>query len=165
MSRKLGLLSAPELLQKKYTVRTNVWNFGYVAYLFTSLKFNFQRASADIVAKLAPEFYKVLEKSKIRDSFEGVVFNSIWNMLQPVPEDRASWEEILNDTELAPIIKKIEVNHPGIVQKALLKERLNVKQMISLDQDMTNICRNMQEVYGKYISEEGVLLGPLANLK
>lgn len=116
------------------------------------------------MAKLSPEFYKVLEKSKIRDSFEGVVFNNIWNMMQPVPEDRASWEEILTDTELAPTIKKIEEKYPGIVQKSLSKERFNLKQMISLDQDMTNICKNMQDVYGTFITENGVLTGHLANL-
>lgn len=114
------------------------------------------------MAKLSPEFYKVLEKSKIRDIFDGVVFNTIWNMMQPVPEDRASWEEVFSDTELAPIFKKIDERHPGIVQKALVKERLNLKEMISLDQDMTNICNNLHDVYGKYISEKGVLLAHLA---
>ena len=64
---------------------------GYVAYLYSSLKFNFQRAKQDEMGKISPFFYKVLEKSKIRTLYEGSVFNMIWNMMQPDPEARITF--------------------------------------------------------------------------
>ena len=69
------------MVSRTYNSKTNVWHMGYVAYLYSSLKFNFQRAKPDEMAKLSPFFYKVLEKSKIRTLYDGPVFQTIWNMM------------------------------------------------------------------------------------
>lgn len=93
MFRKLvGNKRAPELLTKRtYTYQTNVWHIGYLAYLFGALKFNFQRKDPADLETLAPNFYKVLEKSKIRSLFPKYLFDTIFNMLQPDSTARATW--------------------------------------------------------------------------
>ena len=79
---------------KHYSQKTNVWHFGYIAYLLTSLKFNFQRIKPHEMKKLSPFFYKVLEKSKIRTIYSGPVFDIIWDMMQPNPDVRCSWSNV-----------------------------------------------------------------------
>lgn len=158
MSCKTGFKTrAPELLNKQYTIRTNVWSFGYVGYLFSSLKFNFQRADDENVEKISTEFYKVLEKSKIRQEYDGVIFQTIWNMMQPAAEDRSSWEEILQDEDLSHIIKKINGKYPGIIERAFKKERLFLKPLLKLDQDMEDISKSLGVTYGRFINDEGLL--------
>lgn len=98
----------------------------------------------------------------MRTNYEGVIFNTIWNMMQPAPENRCGWDAILNDPELGEAVKKIEQKHPGLIQKTLTKERLNLKKMVPLDQDMNGIGQSMQETYGRFISEDGVLSDHLA---
>lgn len=135
-----------------------MWSFGYVGYLLSSLKFNFQRAEGEAAERLSNEFFKVLEKSKIRQTYDGVVYQNIWNMMQPNAEERSSWEEILQDEDLEEVVKKVEAKYPGIIERAMKKERLYLKDLIPLNQDMETIGKQLVSVYGKFISDDGVLM-------
>lgn len=89
---KWVLFRAPEIiLSRKYNSRTNCWHFGYVFYLLTSLKFNFQRANVKELEQLSMYFNKVLERSKIRTLFQGPIFDTIYNLLQSEPEKRLTF--------------------------------------------------------------------------
>ena len=77
--------------------------------------------------------------------------------MQPAAEDRSSWEEILQDEDLSHIIKKINGKYPGIIERAFKKERLFLKPLLKLDQDMEDISKSLGVTYGRFINDEGLL--------
>lgn len=111
--------------------------------------------------KLSSQFYKVLENSKIRQNYDGVVFQTIWNMMQPDPQERCSWEEILQDPDLKDVIESIEKKYPGIVANAMKSERIELKEMINLEQSMEDISAQIPKMYGQHIDENGKLTAHL----
>ena len=158
-------VTAPEIIvSKQYSIRTNVWHFGYVAYLISSLKFNFQRIKTSDLKKLSPNFFKVLEKSKIRTIYEGPIFQTIWNMMQPEPETRSSWDEILQTPEFQPALDKIESRYPGIVERSNSKERMPLKPMIDVTKELFEINSALFKTYGQNYTKQGVPKDPPAYL-
>lgn len=149
-------VTAPELITKNsYGIMTNVWHFGYVGYLMSSLKFNFQRAKSTEMKKLSEFFYKVLEKSKIRVLFKGAIFDTIWVMMQPAPELRASWSEILQTADFREAVEAVEAKYPGLLKRTLEKEKLPLKPLINLEGDLLSIHEQLISVYGQKLDSKG----------
>lgn len=157
-------VTAPELiLRKTYTKETNVWHFGYLLYLLTSLKFNFQRAKPQDMEKLSPFFYKVLENSKIRTNYPGAVFQSIWIMMQPESDQRASWEEILSAEELQPYISRYKKKFPGAFEEAANPEIRPLKPLIEVTPNRQKLNISIQEVYGSRMHKNSLPNQPSTN--
>ena len=120
----------------------------------SSLKFNFQRAKQSDMEKLSPFFFKILENSKIRSNYPGAVFNSVWIMMQPESDQRATWAEILSDPEIEQSVKRFTSKFPGVIDDALNNKNISpLKPLIEIDSDFKKMNIALQEVYGSKLSK------------
>ena len=101
---------------------------------------------------ISPNFYKVLEKSKITKLYEGTIFDLILEMTHVDPKYRPSFEEIIHNHGLAAELKLFKARFPGVYENAMKTETKKLKPLVSLDLPPDKLNQELAQVYGQNLT-------------